>query len=65
MTDQYVFLEKSYYDKSEDEIFETLKSSLEGLTNEEAESRLERYGRNELIAKKKKSKLTLFCFFIS
>ncbi|MBD3253819.1 MAG: calcium-translocating P-type ATPase, SERCA-type [Candidatus Lokiarchaeota archaeon] len=49
-----------YYSKPIEEVLSTLDSSLEGLTQEEAELRLEKYGRNELKAKKKKSKLALF-----
>ena len=60
MTDQFTILKENVYDKPIDEIFKELKSSIEGLTNEEAESRLSIFGRNELKAKKKKSKLALF-----
>jgi P-type Ca2+ transporter type 2C len=43
------------------EIFETLKSSLEGLSSEDAKKRLEEYGYNLL---KEKDKATLFMMFI-
>ena len=37
-----------------------LKSSLRGLSDEEAQSRLETYGPNELVAKKKRTPLAMF-----
>ncbi|MBQ8682037.1 MAG: HAD-IC family P-type ATPase [Bacilli bacterium] len=48
------------YNKSIDEITKELKSDIGGLTNEEAEARLEKYGKNVLPSKKRDSILKLF-----
>ena len=48
------------YTKQTDDVFNIFKTSLEGLSDEEAERRLVIYGKNELREKKKRSKLILF-----
>ena len=52
----------NYYSEDLSEVKEALSTTEEGLSPEEAASRLERYGKNELAEKKKKS--TNFDFFI-
>lgn len=49
-----------FYNKSIEEIFKELKTSIEGLTSEEASKRLKEYGKNELPKKKKDSVLKIF-----
>ena len=49
------------HQKKIDDILAELRTSLQGLSSEEAEKRLEEYGRNELKEKKKK---TLFIMFL-
>lgn len=39
---------QAYYTQSEEAVLSQLETSLEGLTTQEAQSRLEQYGRNEL-----------------
>ena len=51
---------KNYYEKSVDEVLSEFKTSKEGLTNSEVEVRLKEFGKNALIAKKKKSFIRLF-----
>lgn len=51
---------QDYFDKTVEESFEIINSSEQGLTNEEAQKRLEKFGRNELISEEKESKLKLF-----
>ncbi|TXT67703.1 MAG: Calcium-transporting ATPase [Promethearchaeota archaeon] len=54
-------LEKeSFYDKSVEKSLEILESSERGVSKEEALKRLQIFGRNELTAQKKDSKLKLF-----
>ncbi len=48
-----------YYTNSGDEVLKELNSSLNGLTNSEAISRLNKYGYNELEQKKKKTLLKM------
>ena len=48
------------YKKNIDEIIQKYNTTLEGLSNQEAKRRLDLYGKNELIKKKKKSKLKIF-----
>lgn len=45
---------------TEDELFKELKSSIKGLTSEEAKSRLQEYGYNEIKEAKKSSALSRF-----
>ena len=45
----------NYYSEDLSEVKEALSTTEEGLSPEEAASRLERYGKNELAEKKKKS----------
>ena len=53
--------EKRYYLQTAEEVIEELKTSKEGLTNEEAKARIEQYGLNKLKEAKKKS---LFMKFV-
>lgn len=46
---------QAYYTQSEEAVLSQLETSLEGLTTQEAQSRLEQYGRNELDEGEKKS----------
>ena len=43
-----------------DEVLRELGATREGLTTQEAQERLKKYGYNELVAKKRKSALSLF-----
>ena len=47
------------YQKSKEEILKEYKTTLDGLTEQEAKRRLNLYGRNILIEKNKKSKKSL------
>ncbi|WP_440946989.1 cation-translocating P-type ATPase [Methanosarcina sp. T3] len=49
-----------YYDQEISSVFEELKTSEKGISSEEAEKRLEEYGKNELKEKEKVSVLRLF-----
>lgn len=51
---------ENLFSKSKTVVFETVKSSVKGLTSEEADKRLVENGRNELIATKKKSWFIMF-----
>ena len=53
---------KEYYKKSREEVLESLKTSLEGLTTKEANERIKKYGYNEL---PKKEKASIFKIFLS
>ena len=44
-----------WHSKTAEQALDTLKSSTDGLSDEEAQRRLEKYGRNELHKKKKKT----------
>ena len=48
------------YNERVDEIYQRLKTNEKGLTDEEAQKRLERDGLNKLVERKKKSNLALF-----
>ena len=48
------------YQKSKEEILKEYKTTLDGLTDQEAKRRLNLYGKNILIEKNKKSKLRIF-----
>ncbi|MFW5898218.1 MAG: cation-translocating P-type ATPase [Candidatus Saliniplasma sp.] len=52
--------EKEYYRMTVDECLDELDTSTEGLTREEAEKRLKKYGKNELTGKVQTPKLLLF-----
>ena len=52
--------EKEVYNETVEEIYERLKTSINGLTEEEANIRLQRDGQNKLKEQKKKSNLLLF-----
>ncbi len=49
-----------YYSSSKEEVINLLKSSPEGLTEKEAQSRLEKYGQNKLKEKKELSSVKIF-----
>jgi|Deesub1362B_J571_1020462.scaffolds.fasta_scaffold00125_36 Ca2+-transporting ATPase len=49
-----------WYQKDITKVFKELDTSLEGLSKEEAERRLRKFGPNELVEKKKKSPLIMF-----
>ena len=50
----------NYFKLKKDEVLNCLKTSLSGLTNDEAEKRLLNYGPNKLQEAKKKSKIKMF-----
>ena len=52
--------EIKYYKLSTEEVYKSLETSKEGLNSDSVESRLERYGYNEISIKKKKSLLMMF-----
>ncbi len=49
-----------FYDETIKDCLNKLDSSMEGLSQKEAQSRLKKYGYNELLTEKKKSKLNMF-----
>src|SRR5512134_726244 len=49
-----------YYSKTSDEVLAELNTSGQGLTSEEVELRLAKYGENRLPEKKKKTRIKLF-----
>ena len=51
---------KNNYNKSIEELDKEYQSNINGLTNEEAYSRLQTYGENKLKEKKKKSNIIMF-----
>lgn len=51
-----------YYDQEIISVFEELRTAEEGLSSEEAEKRLEKYGKNEL---KEKEKISVFRLFLA
>jgi Ca2+-transporting ATPase len=53
-------LAKSWHTDKIDEVMHELDVSHEGLTSQEAQQRLSKYGYNELVAKKRKSALSMF-----
>ena len=53
-------MKKEVYRETVDEIYSRLKTSGKGLTEEEAQARLERDGENKLLERKKKSNIILF-----
>ena len=50
----------NYYDMNTPEVLSQLDTSMNGLTAGEAESRLSRYGKNEITEQKKKGVLRVF-----
>ena len=50
----------NYYDMNTQEVLSQLNTSMNGLTGGEAESRLSRYGKNEITERKKKGVLRVF-----
>jgi Ca2+-transporting ATPase len=53
-------LEKPWHNKKIDEVMHDLDVTHGGLTSQEAQERLKKHGYNELIAKKRKSALSMF-----
>jgi len=49
-----------WHSKKTDEVMLELGVTHEGLTSQEAQERLKKYGYNELVAKKRKSALSMF-----
>jgi len=49
-----------YYDEAADAVLKTLNTSETGLSSEEAENRLQKYGKNELKEEEKTSLVKLF-----
>lgn len=52
--------ENNYYNKKVEELYKELNTSINGLTEEEASKRLEKYGENKLAERKKKSNFIIF-----
>lgn len=50
----------NYYDENTEKVLSELETSVDGLTSEEAESRIERYGKNEITEQKKKGVIRVF-----
>lgn len=50
----------NYFDESTEKVLSELETSVNGLTSSEAESRLSRYGKNEITEQKKKGVLKVF-----
>ena len=50
----------NYYDMNTQEVLSQLDTSMNGLTGGEAESRLSRYGKNEITEQKKKGVAVIF-----
>lgn len=50
----------NYYDCEINEVLDYLNSSRTGLSSEEAEDRLKKYGKNLILGKKKRSKIVMF-----
>lgn len=51
---------KPFYQSSVDETLDMLKASIDGLSQQEAAARLEKYGKNELQEAKQRSPVTIF-----
>jgi len=51
---------QAFYQLPVDEVLKALRTSLQGLSAEEAQKRLKEYGPNEVVREKKKSPLALF-----
>lgn len=52
--------ENNYYNKKVEQLYKELNTSINGLTEEEASKRLEKYGENKLAERKKKSNFIIF-----
>ena len=52
--------ENNYYNKKVEQLYKELNTSINGLTEEEANKRLEKYGENKLAERKKKSNFIIF-----
>ena len=52
--------ENNYYNKKVEELYKELDTNINGLTEEEANKRLEEYGENKLAERKKKSNFIIF-----
>lgn len=52
--------ENNYYNKKVEQLYKELNTSINGLTEEEASKRLEKYGENKLVERKKKSNFIIF-----
>ena len=50
----------NYYNYDNEEVLDLVNTNKGGLTREEVNNRLEKYGFNEIISGKKKSKLRMF-----
>ncbi len=53
-------MSKSWHNEKVDDVMHELEVTHEGLTSQEAQERLKKYGANELVAKKRKSALSMF-----
>ena len=53
-------MDQPYYQQTEEQVLKNLNSGKEGLGEQEAESRLQKYGPNQLTAKKKISALSIY-----
>jgi len=53
-------MSKTWHNEKIDDVMRELDVTHEGLTSQEAQERLKKYGANELIAKKRKSALSMF-----
>ncbi len=53
-------MSQNYYQLPVDEVLKAFRTSLQGLSTEEAQRRLKEYGPNEVVREKKKSPLALF-----
>ena len=53
-------MEKAWHSEKVDDVLRGLDVTHEGLTSQEAQERLKKYGYNELVAKKRKSALMMF-----
>ena len=51
---------KNFYNKKIDELYKEFGSGIDGLSEEEASKRLEKYGENKLLERKKKSNFVIF-----
>ena len=52
--------ENNFYNKKVEQLYKELNTSINGLTEEEASKRLEKYGENKLVERKKKSNFIIF-----
>ena len=52
--------DKNFYNKKIDELYKEFSSGIDGLSEEEASKRLEKYGENKLLERKKKSNFVIF-----